>query len=81
MEKYIVVDFMAEADPNNQNRIGFCDPVKHPYVNMHPTRFGVYRTGENSQIMCYIPDWHTSPELIATHIAVALTDTVLINEE
>jgi hypothetical protein len=78
MEKYIVVDFMSEADPKIENRVGFCDPIKYPYVNMHPTRYGVYRTGEDSALVAYIPDWHENPELLAKRIAFALEELSLV---
>lgn len=77
MRQYIVVDLMAEADPENQNRIGFNDPKKYPNQNFHPTRYGVYKTGEESALVAYVPDWHDNPKVIAESIAYALEELTL----
>ena len=78
MDKYIVVDMLAEADPNNKNRVGLNDPQKYPMENFHPTRYVVYKEGENSGIVAYIPDWHQNSKEIAQSIANSLESVTLV---
>lgn len=70
--RYQTINLMAEADPNNENRIGFNDPIKHPMTNFHPTTFAVYDT-ESGRIAAYIPDYYTNNEIIANFIANSLS--------
>jgi hypothetical protein len=74
MAKYIVVDFVREASPlvDKSEKIGFNDSDKYPYLNMHPTNYGVYRTGEKSAIVAYIPTHLEDQEKQAEYLCKAL---------
>lgn len=74
MENYVVIDFLKEASPlvDKSEKLGFNDSVNHPYVNMHPANYGVYKTGDNSQLVCYIPTHLEDEELEAKVICTAL---------
>ena len=74
MENYVVIDFRREASPlvDKSEKLGFNDSEKHPYVNLHPTNYGVYKTGLNSGIVCYIPTHLEYEEAEARVICKAL---------
>jgi hypothetical protein len=76
--RYIVVDFLKEANPETpaNERVGFNDPIKYPNVNLHPTNYGIYKASEPTALICYIPTHHNDELGLARSIVDSLNSSV-----